>query len=199
MVTHFSYQDAKFIKSAVEFDQLPADYGAEVAFIGRSNAGKSSALNTITGIKGLARVSKTPGRTQAINLFGISATERLVDLPGYGYAKVPRTIQRRWEDTVHRYLENRECLKGVVLIMDIRHPLQTMDENLLDWANRCSLSVHILLTKADKLSKTAAQKTLQEIQKIVEKKYSRVSIQLFSSFESIGLKEVVSLLNTWFS
>lgn len=195
---HF-YQNAKFIKSAVEFDQLPSDHGAEVAFIGRSNAGKSSALNTITGIKGLARVSKTPGRTQAMNLFGLSQTQRLVDLPGYGYAKVPRTVQQRWEATVHHYLENRECLKGLILIMDIRHPLQEMDKSMLDWTESAELPVHVLLTKADKLSKSVARNILNDMTKILKKEYTHVSVQLFSSFESIGLKDAINLLNAWFS
>src|SRR3990167_4585207 len=117
------YQQAKYLTSAPELDQLPPDKGSEVAFIGRSNAGKSSALNVITGIKGLARISKTPGRTTMINFFALNDHYRLVDLPGYGYAKAPRTVQARWEKAVDEYLKKRDCLKGLVIIMDIRHPL----------------------------------------------------------------------------
>src|SRR3990167_9096610 len=133
------YQQAKYLTSAPELDQLPPDKGSEVAFIGRSNAGKSSALNIITGIKGLARISKMPGRTQMINFFALNERLRLVDLPGYGYAKVPRMIKERWEQTVDSYLKERRCLKGLVVIMDVRYPLKELDEDIITWAVKCRL------------------------------------------------------------
>ena len=158
-----NYQHATFQKSAVEINQLPSDNGVEIAFIGRSNAGKSSALNTITGVKGLARVSKTPGRTQAINIFDLSKTQRLIDLPGYGYAKVPRVVKERWAGNIDTYLQQRQSLMGLVLIMDIRHPLKELDQHLVDWTADCQVPTHILLTKADKLSRNQQNKTLAEV------------------------------------
>ncbi len=154
-----NFQAAEYLKSATELGHLPNDEAVEVAFIGRSNAGKSSALNTITGLKALARVSKTPGRTQAINLFTLNAKHRLVDLPGYGYAKVPLSMKEKWQANINAYLAERECLRGLVLIMDVRHPLKDSDKQLLMWAAEAELPVHVLLTKADKLSRGAAKKT----------------------------------------
>lgn len=160
-----AYQGAKYLTSAAEYGQLPLDEGAEVAFIGRSNAGKSSALNVITGIKGLARISKTPGRTQMINFFSLNEYERLVDLPGYGYAKVPRMIKKRWKELIDNYLKNRQCLKGLVVVMDIRHPLKEIDGDIVEWAVNYSIPVHILLTKSDKISQNASKKTLEKSKK----------------------------------
>ena len=198
MTSHPDFQKAQYLKSVVELEQLPADVGAEVAFIGRSNAGKSSALNTITGIKGLARVSKTPGRTQAINLFSLTSHVRLVDLPGYGYAKVPLNVKQRWERTVDEYLETRHCLRGLVLIMDIRHPLKELDQKMLEWAVNCELPIHILLTKADKLNTAQARKTQKEVEEAVAKYDGSITVQLFSSQELQGLKEARAVLTDWF-
>lgn len=193
------YQKATYLKSAAELSQLPADTGIEVAFIGRSNAGKSSALNTITGIKGLARTSNTPGRTQMINLFSVDANRRLVDLPGYGYAKVPRVVKERWEQNIDAYLQSRACLHGLILVMDIRHPLKELDVTVINWTVKCKVPLHILLTKADKLSNQAAKKALREVEEALEKYGKKVSVQVFSSIKRIGLEEVQEKLDQWFT
>lgn len=199
MQTALSYQQTKFLKSAVKLSQLPADDGVEVAFIGRSNAGKSSALNTITGLKGLARTSKCPGRTQCINLFTVDKDYRMVDLPGYGYAKVPLSIKKRWEETVDKYLQNRHCLRGLVLVMDIRHPLKSMDLQLIEWTTACKIPTHVLLTKADKLSQSQAKQTLLEVKKALERFSELVTVQLFSALERVGLEEARDHLEAWFA
>lgn len=197
--TKIAYSKAKYLKSATNLDQLPPDEGWEIAFIGRSNSGKSSALNTITGIKGLARTSSTPGRTQMINLFAIDDHRRLVDLPGYGYAKAPRTVRERWERTTDQYLQNRRCLRGLVLIMDIRHPLKDMDQQLIAWATSCGVSIHILLSKADKLTFSALRKTVKEVSEKLELYGDAISVQAFSSMERTGLDEAKEHLDVWFS
>lgn len=191
------YNSATFLLSSPTIAELPPDEGIEVAFIGRSNAGKSSALNTITGIKALARTSKTPGRTQMINLFKLDMTRRLVDLPGYGYAKVPLAVKQRWQRNINDYLQNRKCLNGLVLIMDIRHPLKEYDQNCIEWATRSGLPIHILLTKADKLSRGAAINTLLEVRKALDQ-VEGVSVQLFSSLNKTGLEEALMRLDSWF-
>ena len=195
-----AYQQAKYLTSVAELGQLPSDEGCEIAFVGRSNAGKSSALNLITGIKGLARTSKTPGRTQMINFFALDDKHRsrLVDLPGYGYAKVPRTVAARWGETVDEYLRTRQSLKGLVLIMDIRHPLKDMDNDMLKWVVKCKVPTHILLTKADKLKPQAARKSLKEVEDALKRYGKRVTIQLFSSMDRTGLDEAKAHLDTWF-
>lgn len=191
-----NYSNAAFLISAATLDQLPPDKGAEVAFIGRSNAGKSSALNTITGLKGLARTSKTPGRTQTINLFRLDDDRRFADLPGYGYAKVPLAVKERWQETIHRYLETRRCLQGLVVVMDIRHPMKESDQHLLQWAINCEVPTHILLTKSDKLSHGAAMNTLRELQQLLSV-YNLVSVQLFSSLDRTGLDQAREKLGEW--
>jgi GTP-binding protein len=193
------YNKALFLKSAATLSQLPADEGFEVAFAGRSNAGKSSAINFITNIKGLARTSKTPGRTQLINLFTLDTDRRLVDLPGYGYAKVSAAIQDRWQRTLVAYLRYRDCLRGIILIMDIRHPLMELDWNLIHWAAKRALPMHILLTKADKLSKSAAKQTLQVVEQELKAKHLHtITLQLFSSTEGIGIEDAHQQLDQWF-
>lgn len=193
-----NYQQAVFLKSAAQLSQLPDDTGSEVAFVGRSNAGKSSALNTLTRTRNLARTSKTPGRTQLINLFTLDETRRLVDLPGYGYAQVPMEIKLRWQKTLALYLEKRQCLKGLVLLMDIRHPLKEFDINMLDWAQHCQLPIHILLTKADKLTRGAQHNSLHSVKKALSE-YNAVSVQLFSSLSRLGLEELEAKLDEWYS
>lgn len=195
----FDYRRAEFLKSAAELSQLPADKGWEVAFIGRSNAGKSSAINVITGIRGLARTSSTPGQTQMINLFTLDKTRRLVDLPGYGYAKVPRTIKERWQKNIDEYLESRHCLRGLILVMDIRHPLKDADQQLISWAVNCEVPVHILLTKADKLTQAEARRVLKEVSTALEPFGSTLSVQVFSAMNSQGVEEVQARLDQWFS
>ena len=194
------YSQAKFLKSAARVDQLPADTGYEVAFAGRSNAGKSSALNTLTGIRQLARTSKTPGRTQLINVFTLSDnddTRRLIDLPGYGYAKVPMQVKQDWQKHLAHYLDVRESLKGLVILMDIRHPLTDLDRSMVGWALMRELPVHILLTKIDKLSRGAAQSTVLQVRKYYEKMPDLITVQGFSSLKKQGIDTLIETLNQW--
>ena len=186
-----------YLTSAKLFKQCPPDMGSEVAFAGRSNAGKSSALNTITGINSLARTSKTPGRTQMMNFFAIDDQRRLVDLPGYGYAKVPARIKQEWQHELGLYLKQRAALRGLILLMDSRHPLKDYDVQMLDWANSVELPVHILLTKADKLSRNAASAALHKVRAAVDKPYPLCTVQLFSSLNKQGLEEAREVLTAW--
>lgn len=193
------YHLARFLKSASKIAQLPTDEGIEVAFVGRSNAGKSSALNCLTGNQQLARTSKTPGRTQLINLFTLQdENHRLVDLPGYGYAKVPLETKLNWQATLALYLETRQCLKGLIVLMDIRHPLKELDQSMISWCISRELPIHILLTKADKISRGQAQTTLLSVQKHYELLEGLLSVQTFSSLKRQGLDELISTLNSWF-
>ncbi len=192
------YRQAQYTISATQLSELPVDEGIEVAFAGRSNAGKSSAINTITDQKSLARISKTPGRTQMINFFSIDDSHSLVDLPGYGYAKVPEKIKIRWQQTLGKYLETRQALRGLVLMMDIRHPLKEFDLQMIKWANNAKLSVHILLTKSDKLKRGAANSSLLLVMNELQKKELLASVQLFSSLNHEGKKEAIDQLNQWF-
>ena len=192
------YRQAQYTISATQLSELPVDEGIEVAFAGRSNAGKSSAINTITDQKSLARISKTPGRTQMINFFSVDENRSLVDLPGYGYAKVPEKIKIRWQQTLGKYLETRQALRGLVLMMDIRHPLKEFDLQMIKWANNAKLSVHILLTKSDKLKRGAAKSSLLLVNSELQKKELLASVQLFSSLNHEGKQEAIEQLNQWF-
>ena len=192
------YRQAEFLTSAAKLDQCPDDTGFEVAFAGRSNAGKSSAINTLCDQKALARTSKTPGRTQLINLFALDEERRLVDLPGYGYAKVALSIKREWQGTLARYLEQRQCLRGLILMMDVRHPLKDYDVQMLDWAVHIDLPVHVLLTKADKLKKGPAANSFQKVRAELAKMGPNLSVQLFSSLKKTGLPEAYAKLDHWF-
>ncbi len=194
----FDYHQTQYLKSAVELSQLPADKGWEVAFIGRSNAGKSSAINAITGIRGLARTSSTPGQTQMINLFSVDKDRRIVDLPGYGYAKVPRTIKERWQKAIDEYLEARQCLRGLILVMDIRHPLKEGDQQLIAWAMKCEVPVHILLTKSDKLNTSESRKTHKEVSAALEPFGSTLTVQIFSALQPQGIEEAQTCLDEWY-
>ena len=162
-------------------------------------AGKSSAINTITQISGLARTSKTPGRTQMINFFTLDDDRALVDLPGYGYAKVPEQTKLRWQATLGKYLETRQSLQGLMLMMDCRHPLKEFDLQMLQWAQAAELPVHILLTKADKLSKSAAGSTLQQVRNNLKKAGSHATAQLFSSLNKNGRDQAIEKLDDWFA
>ena len=159
------YRKAQFLTSAAKLHQCPPDEGWEVAFAGRSNAGKSSAINSLTNNQKLAKTSKTPGRTQLINFFELSPAQRLVDLPGYGFAKVPVAVKKEWTRQLENYLAKRQCLRGMILLMDVRHPLQPFDEQMLNWALAAHMPVHILLTKADKLKKGPANNSLLAVRK----------------------------------
>lgn len=191
------YRSVHFLNSVNAFSQLPPDAGREVAFAGRSNAGKSSALNVLTGQRQLARVSKTPGRTQLLNFFTVEPERYLVDLPGYGYARVPDAIRRHWQALLERYLRERTALRGLLLLMDIRHPLTVMDRQLLETCAYRHLPVHILLTKADKLSRGAAQTALRPVQVTLGTDYPQASAQLFSALNGQGVAEVHARLDEW--
>ncbi|NRA40866.1 MAG: YihA family ribosome biogenesis GTP-binding protein [Pseudomonadales bacterium] len=194
---HNIYRQAEFLQSAEKLSQCPADIGFEVAFAGRSNAGKSSAINTLTDNRKLARTSKTPGRTQLINQFSIDEQRRLVDLPGYGYAKVPEAMKLRWQKYLTEYLEQRQCLRGVVLVMDIRRPLQAYDQTIVDWSKAAQLPLHILLTKADKLKPNPARNELFKLQKLF-KNQSHISMQLFSALKKTGVDDLIAQLDHWY-
>ncbi len=191
------FHQCQFLISAANLSQLPEDDGAEVAFVGRSNAGKSSALNAIAGIKKLAKVSNTPGRTQLINLFSVSEQQRLVDLPGYGFAKVPVAVKERWQATLAKYLETRSCLQGLVLLMDVRHPLKDVDLNFLRWSAAVNLPVHVLLTKADKLARSHAMTALKTVQQSLALYHPNATVQLFSATKTLGLEEVSKRVFEW--
>ena len=190
-------QQASFLTSAARVEQCPVDEGYEVAFAGRSNAGKSSALNTLTRAS-LARTSKTPGRTQLLNFFALDEDRRLVDLPGYGYAKVPIPLKLHWQQHLEAYLGSRNSLMGLVLLMDIRHPLTPFDCLMLDWAASINMPMHILLTKADKLTFGAGKAALLKTQRDIQQKWGdTASIQLFSSTKRIGIEEAQYVLAQW--
>ena len=191
------FNKTKFLKSASNITECPDDIGAEIAFVGRSNSGKSSAINVITNQKNLARISKTPGRTQLINFFEIDESRRLVDLPGYGYAKTSKAQQKEWGLMIGEYLKCRQTLKGIILIIDIRRGLMELDHDFLDFYLPMSKPLHILLTKSDKLKKQACRKSLDSVESIVGEVSS---IQLFSSLKRSGADEarerLLELLST---
>ncbi|RDI98601.1 YihA family ribosome biogenesis GTP-binding protein [Dyella solisilvae] len=203
-------QGAQFVLAAHRISQLPPDHGAEVAFAGRSNAGKSSALNALTGHRGLARTSKTPGRTQQMVAFslppkvqgeGLAPLQvRLIDLPGYGYAKVPPELREHWKQEIDGYLHQRQSLRGIVLIADIRHPLKDFDRMMLDFCFATQLPCHVLLTKADKLSRNQSAQALAALRKELVEGGTQATAQIFSSQTPTGVDEardvVVRLLNT---
>lgn len=185
------FDSAEFLTSAQKYSQCPIDSGAEVAFAGRSNAGKSSAMNTLTRNSKLARTSKTPGRTQLLNFFTLSTGDyRLVDLPGYGFAKVNRTMKQDWEENIGEYLAERCSLRGVVLVMDIRHPMTEFDQRMVEWSVQTEMPMRILLTKADKLKKGPAKSTYLKINNELRSRAPWLSAQLFSSLKKEGIKEI---------
>ena len=192
------YSKAEYVLNAHRLNQLPPDRGAEVAFAGRSNSGKSSVINTITRQKGLARTSKTPGRTQHLVVFELEPGRRLIDLPGYGYAKVPDSVRRHWNATLDEYFRTRESLKGLMLIMDIRHPLKAFDVAMLDWCRQAQLPCHVLLSKADKLKRGAASKALLEVTRDMDTSGWDCQVQLFSAHNRLGVDQARTRLDTWF-
>ena len=201
-IPFIKFQSAEFTTSAPSLKQCPEDSGCEVAFAGRSNAGKSSAINTLTRNKSLARTSKTPGRTQMINYFTLAEGKRLVDLPGYGYAKVPIAMKAQWDRHLAEYLQQRKSLGGLILLMDIRHPLQDYDRQMLNWAAQAGLPVHILLTKSDKLKRGPAQSTLLKVDSFLREMdpgVTLLTVQTFSSLKKQGLPELEAQLNRWLS
>ena len=192
------YHHAKFINSAPRLQDAPPDQGWEIAFAGRSNAGKSSAINTLVQQNALARVSKTPGRTQLLNFFEVDEQRKLVDLPGYGYAKVPEAIKRDWGKMMETYLKQRQALCGIVLVMDIRHPLTDFDQQMISWCEHIEQPLHILLTKSDKLKFGAAKTTLLTVQRTPSQLNINVSLQLFSALNKTGIDEIHQVLDRWF-
>lgn len=193
------FQQAYFLKSASAKPHWPNDQGAEVAFIGRSNAGKSSAINSITGVHSLARTSKTPGRTQLINFFALdpAARYRLVDLPGYGFAKVPLAVKNEWMEHIDEYLRLRTHLKGLVVVMDIRHPLKDLDGQVIDWAMQLDVPTHVLLTKSDKLRFGAVKQALNSVQAALAVYGDLISVQSFSAMTRTGVDDARAVLSHW--
>ena len=194
---HNSYRQAKFLLSCPSLKGCPNDSGYEVIFAGRSNAGKSSAINTLTEQKKLAKVRRTPGRTQHLVFFELDNERRLVDLPGYGYAKVPDSVKRDWHQNMSQYFDNRKCIKAAILVMDCRHPLKPFDQMMLEWCVNSKVSVNILLTKSDKLKKGAASSARLSVMKAV-KDFPSVNVQLFSSLKKEGVPELCMYLDEVF-
>lgn len=197
------FRQAAFLLSATDMRHFPADEGGEVAFVGRSNAGKSSAINALTGRRALARTSKTPGRTQHINFFGLDGHHRLVDLPGYGYAKVPPRMKAHWERLIDDYLRRRMSLRGLVIVVDARRALSGFDRQILGWCQAAGVPAHVLLTKSDKLTRNGAMKVLREVQgelqALAEQGEDTVemSVQLFSATQKSGVADLESHLLVW--
>jgi GTP-binding protein len=199
--SRIDFRRAKFLISAPDIahlDQyLPGDIGVEIAFAGRSNAGKSSALNALTEQKGLARTSKTPGRTQLINVFQLDDDRRLVDLPGYGFAQVPLALKNKWQQALGEYLQKRACLSGLVVLMDIRHPLKDLDMQMIEWAVLSNIPVLALLTKSDKLTQSTKMKTINEVRSALKDFGDKVQVETLSSLKGTGKLKVLSILNDW--
>ncbi len=193
------YRRAEFLTSAADWAGCPADEGREVAFAGRSNAGKSSAINSLTGNSRLARTSRTPGRTQLINFFRLGDRQRLVDLPGYGFARVPLAVKQAWTRQMELYLQRRQSLRGLILLMDVRHPLQPFDLQMLNWCVAADMPVHLLLTKADKLKRGAAQAALMQVRKGLQAYGDLASVQLYSAVSHAGRDQLVAVLDGWLS
>ena len=189
---------SSFVTSAATPASLPSDIGTEIAFAGRSNAGKSSTINQLCGQKQLARASKTPGRTQLINFFTLGPDSMLVDLPGYGYAKASQSKQKQWIELLEFYYSHRQALKGTIIVMDIRHPLQTADQSMIDWCLHHGSKVHLLLNKADKLSRNRAMQQLHTTRKaLADQQLDDVTLQLFSAADGTGSNEVLKKLSQW--
>lgn len=194
-----NFQKTRFITSAPDITKLPADTGIEIAFVGRSNAGKSTALNCITGQKNLAKTSKTPGRTQLINLFEIEENRRIVDLPGYGYAEVPLAVKKKWQKSLTEYLQKRKSLKAVAVLMDIRHPLKDLDRQIITWAAMANLEVLIILTKSDKLSNNARRAAVADVKKQLIEFGCTYNLVAFSAMDKQGLPEIREILSRFFT
>ena len=192
------YRNATFILSAAKLGQCPADVGVVVAFAGRSNAGKSSAINAICDHNKLARASKTPGRTQQINFFALAEDKRLVDLPGYGFARVPLEVRAQWTRLVETYLGKRRSLAGIVLLMDVRHPLKDQDRDLIGWAAALGIPLHVLLTKSDKLSRGPGKSTLLAVRRELAS-IPATTVQLFSALSGEGIDEARKVLDQWYT
>lgn len=200
MTEPISFNRAVFQQSSPSVSQCPPDTGIEVAFAGRSNAGKSSAINALTRNGKLARTGKTPGRTQLINFFSFGDGLRLVDLPGYGFAKVPKSVKQAWDQNLAGYLQERRSLSGLVLLMDIRHPMQDYDMQVVRWADQSELPVHILLTKADKLKFGPGKAVMWKVRKQLQQENlnAQITLQLFSALKRDGLEQLADVLHEWY-
>ncbi|BAE75509.1 conserved hypothetical protein [Sodalis glossinidius str. 'morsitans'] len=199
MTKSYNYKLTHFVTSAPDIRHLPVDSGIEIAFAGRSNAGKSSALNTLTNQKSLARTSKTPGRTRLINLFEVESGIRLVDLPGYGYAEVPEELKRKWQRALGEYLQMRDSLKGLVVLMDIRHPMKDLDQQMVQWAVDVNIPVLVLLTKADKLASGSRKEQLNQVREAALAFMGDVQVETFSSLKKQGVDKLRQKLDDWFA
>ncbi|WP_019277646.1 ribosome biogenesis GTP-binding protein YihA/YsxC [Vibrio coralliilyticus] len=199
MSVKIHYQNTHFITSAPDIRHMPEDEGIEVAFAGRSNAGKSSSLNRLTNQRSLAKTSKTPGRTQLINLFKVTDGCHIVDLPGYGFAQVPLEMKKKWQKSLGEYLQKRQSLKGLVVLMDIRHPMKDLDQQLIFWAVDSGIPVQVLLTKADKLKSGARKAQVLKIKKDSAGFGGDVSVAAFSSLKGIGVDVLRNKLDEWFA
>lgn len=194
-----NYHKTRFLTSAPDIRHLPEDNGIEIAFAGRSNAGKSTALNALTNQKSLARTSKTPGRTQLINLFEVEPQCKLVDLPGYGYAAVPEQMKLQWQKALGEYLQKRDCLAGIVILMDTPHPLKDLDQQMIEWAVSAQLPVLLLLTKADKLSQVARNKTAKMVNEAILPFQGDIQVEIYSALNKIGVDKLSNKLDSWFA
>lgn len=197
--TDIDFRQTRFITSSPDLKRLPDDLGAEIAFAGRSNSGKSSALNAICDQNHLAKTSRTPGRTRLINLFEVTNGCSLVDLPGYGYAAVPENMKRQWQKSMSEYLQKRKALRGIVVTMDIRHPLKDHDRLIIDWSLAANLPALILLTKADKLGVTKRREAVGEVKHLLSEFGGNFTVISFSAWNKIGLDETRQILSSWFS
>ncbi len=189
------FRQARYTLSAHQLNQLPLDEGIEVSIVGSSNAGKSSAINALTDQKSLARTSKTPGRTQQIVIFQLDDSRRLADLPGYGYAKVPSALKMHWQNVLEGYFRTRRCLQGVVIVMDIRHPMKPFDQQMLAWCGAAGVPCHVLLTKADKLKRGPAQSAMLKVSKVLP---GDTTAQVFSARTRQGVDELIERMGHWF-
>ena len=194
-----NYNKIEFLTSAAYYKNLPEDRGYEVAFAGRSNAGKSSALNALTNRKSLAKTSSKPGKTQHINLFKLDKSRIIVDLPGYGFSKVNKKEKARWQGELTIYLAERQCLKGIVLVMDIRHPLTELDRTMIDFAQSTNKDLHIILNKSDKLKKGKIAATVLKVKKEIKDYSINITVQSFSSQDGNGMKELKQRLDVWYN
>jgi GTP-binding protein len=191
------FQRAAFLSAAADLASAPDDSGYEIAFAGRSNAGKSSAINALCHQKALARTSKTPGRTQQLIFFRLDDERRLVDLPGYGFARVSLAVKRQWQALMERYLERRKALRGLVVVMDVRHPLTEIDQQMIGWGMAAELPLLLLLTKADKLKRGAVERSLQEVRKALASAPVPVEVRAFSAVSRLGLEATQARLTHW--
>ncbi|SNC58407.1 ribosome biogenesis GTP-binding protein YihA/YsxC [Sodalis endosymbiont of Henestaris halophilus] len=199
MTKSYNYQKTHFLTSASDIHNLPIDSKLEIAFAGRSNSGKSSAINTLVNQKTLARISKMPGRTQLINLFEVEPGIRLVDLPGYGYAKAPVVLKRQWQRALAQYIQKRDNLKGLVVLMDIRHPMKDLDQKMLQLAVDVKIPILVLLTKADKLDSGACKAHLNQVRKSALMFMGDVQVEIFSSLKKLGVDKLRHKLDAWFA